>query len=141
MGCIRLTLYYVQRNRRVKVYFYQAVFLLTSCSTNAQIWLNFQNRGVFWQKKIFRKFLETYVIISLQGSDSRYFSNNFKNFLKWTKIQLQVSKSGVKRKKKKEKERENEKEKKKREREKDKERQKERKRKRKTKKKKEIKKK
>ena len=48
-------------------------------------------------KKIFRKFLETSVIISSYKADSRYFA---KNLFKWTKIQLQLSKSGVEEKEK-----------------------------------------
>ena len=54
----------------------------------------FQNRCYFG-KKLFRIFLESSVIISLRGGDSRYWAKTFKNIFKWTKIRLQFSKSGV----------------------------------------------
>merc|ERR1711973_332635 len=60
-----------------------------------KIHFNFSKSGVFWGKKMFRKFFETSVIISLKEGDSRYFSKKFQKLFKWTKIQLQVSKSGV----------------------------------------------
>ena len=46
-------------------------------------------------KKIFRKFFKTSVINTLQKGDSRYFVKKFQKLFKWTKIQLQFSKSGV----------------------------------------------
>ena len=55
---------------------------------------NFQNRGYF-VKKLFRKFLETSFIGSLENAYSLYTAKNFKNFFKWKKIQLEFSKSGI----------------------------------------------
>ena len=83
----------------------------------------FKIGGIF-AKKMFRKYLETFVIISLQGGDSRYFSKKCQKLFKVDKNLTSSFKIGGKEKrKKKEKERENGKEK---EREKEKERKKER---------------
>ena len=58
--------------------------------------LNFKI-GDILAKKMFRKFLEASVIISLYKDYSSYFISvkNFKNFFDWTKIELQVLKSWV----------------------------------------------
>ena len=51
--------------------------------------------GGILQKKMFRKFIETSVIISLSKGYSTYFTKKFKNFFKWKKIQLEISKLGI----------------------------------------------
>ena len=54
----------------------------------------FKIGGISW-KKMFRKFLETSVMISLKYAYSLYFEKKFQKFFKWKIFQLQVSKSGV----------------------------------------------
>ena len=51
--------------------------------------------GGILRKKMFRKFVETSVIISLEKDNSPYIEKNFKNFFNWKKIHLQFSKVGV----------------------------------------------
>jgi len=46
-------------------------------SKRKKIQLQVSKAGVFWGKKIFRKHLETSVIISLQKGDSRYVGKKF----------------------------------------------------------------
>ena len=60
--------------------------------------------GGIYAKKMFRKYLETFVMISLQGGDSRYFSKKFQKIFKVDKNQTSSFKIGGKEKKKKEKE-------------------------------------
>ena len=71
-----------------------------------KIQLQLSKSGVFLPKKMFRKYLETFVIISLQGGDSRYFSRKSRKLCKVDKNQTSSFKIGGKEKKK-EKEREN----------------------------------
>ena len=55
--------------------------------------LNFQNRGYFG-KKIFCKFLQTSVIISLKRGYLRYFSKIFHFFLSWQKSNFKFQNRG-----------------------------------------------
>merc|ERR1711973_187610 len=56
---------------------------------------NFQNRGYFGQKKSSANFLKLRSLIVYRTVIHNISAKNFKNFFKWKKIQLQVSKSGV----------------------------------------------
>ena len=59
----------------------------------------FKIGGIF-AKKMFRKYLETFVIISLQGGDSRYFSKKSQKLFKVDKNLTSSFKIGGKEKKK-----------------------------------------
>merc|ERR1712081_166340 len=66
-----------------------------------KIHLQFSKSGVFWGKKMFRKFLETSVIISLYGGDSRYFGKKIsKTFLSGKKSNFNFQNRGFCEKKK-----------------------------------------